>query len=415
MRLSPFEPPVDDSWLPGVDLYGGRIEPPQPHDPFTFEVIPVPSGADPPFDWYQRIPREMDEYEEQPIEFNIPDANTSEDYVQMITAGEQPRLRWYSRSQFKTRFQYDPLNPPRPTGVDPDHWKTQAKTRLKSKPDPTVTLNDDRRTLLQRIARLWNGEVVCGVHLLADHCPRITELTTDLNEDTLNRLYYNTDLGKHVILAFNDADWFNRPNAFLKPNTLLRKQAWYDLGQKGRTLINGRNDLPNLHGDPHEGLVHRVTTGLVRLHDELRDWHSTSYRPWQDYVIDVLGTDQDGQVYAREVMTEHHNWKLYRKTYWKLKTLNEHDVKPVAVFDSRETAYTVFNHWLRAGIAELPNGTFDSDFNISDGQEETEDAYENDAYDWPVADWTTTWKLKEKTLESTDPALTRNQIVSLDW
>jgi len=63
------------------------------------------------------------------------------------------------------------------------------------------------------------------------------------------------------------------------------------------------------------------------------------------------------------------NWDLYRKTYKKMKKLHEVGVTPIAVFDSRETAYKVFNHWHRHGLAGMPNGTFNSDYSVKKGRE----------------------------------------------
>jgi len=414
MRLSPFETSITDSWPHEAPLRGKREENPHPNDPYTFEVFPVwPDGGE-AIDGCSRIPRDAKEYEQQSADFDISKANSGTEYILVITTGDRPRLRWYSRSQFKTRFLYDPLDPPKPCRVNARNWEKLAEDRVRGRTEATVNLNKDRQTLLRRIARLWNGEVVCGVHLLADSCPSIKQLTTDLNKDTLNRLYYNTNLTRNVILAFGDADWFEEADGFLKPTHLFRKQVWYDLNHKARLLINRRNKFPSLQGDPYEGLVHRVTVGLVRLHDELRGWKSDSYFNWDNYVIDVFGKDRE-QAYAREIMTEHHNWELYRKTYRKMETLNQHGFKTIAVFDSRETAYTVFNHWHRAGLADLPNGAFNSDYSIDEGRKQIKKAYQSDSYDWAVADWTTTWKLKQNTLGPNGPELSRDQILSVNW
>ena len=415
MRLSPFEATITDSWPHEAPLYGRRPEYCHPNDRYTFEVFPARPDADEELDGYHWIPRDAKEYEQQSVDFDISKANSGTEYVLVVMTGDRPRLRWYTRSQFESRFLYDPLNPPRPRGVDPKKWKDYAEDQVAGRSEATVRLNEDRQTLLRRIAQLWNGEVVCGVHLLADSCPSIKQLTTDLNEETLNRLYYNTNLSRNVILAFGDADWFEKTDGFLKPTHVFRKQVWYDLNQKARLLINGRNEFPSLRGDPYEGLVHRITVGLVRLHDELRGWNSASYYNWDNYVIDVFGRDRNRQSYAREILTEHHNWKLYRKTYRKLETLNQHGVKPIAVFDSRETAYAVFNHWHRSGLAELPNGPFNSDYSIDEGRNQIAKAYQSDCYDWAVADWTTTWKLKQKTLGPDGPEPDRERVISLNW
>jgi len=412
MRLSPFDQPSKDSWLDEAPLYG---RPGRPHsqDPWTFEVFPARPNED-VSNWV-RIPREKDEYEPTAIGFNIPNANSGTEYVLMITTSDRPRLQWYSRNQFKSRFHHDPLDPPRPRNVNAEKWNKYAEDRVRGRTNSTVRLIPQRRTLLKRIAKLWNGHQVRDVHLLADQCPTISHLSSDLDENKLKRLYYNTDLGRETLLAFRNADWFDDPTGFLESTTVFRKQAWYDLSLKGQTLINGRDELPNLRGDPHERLVHRITVGLVHLHDRIRGWNSDSYHDWKEYTIDTVANDQDGQPYAREILTKHNNWDLYRKTYKKMKKLHEVGVTPIAVFDSRETAYKVFNHWHRHGLAELPNGTFNSDYSVKKGRELIKKAYESDRHVWAIPDWTTTWKLKQKTLGPNGPEISRDQILSLNW
>lgn len=87
----------------------------------------------------------------------------------------------------------------------------------------------------------------------------------------------------------------------------------------------------------------------------------------------------------------------------------------MTVFDNRDTAYDVFNHWHRQGLGELPNGTFDSNYCVEDGRELIDEAYRSDQYEWAIADWTTTWKLKQKTLGPDGPELSRDQILSVNW
>ena len=160
MRLSPFDWLSKDSWLREAPLYG-RPGPRDPQGCCTFDVFPVSSDED--VSNWSRISRDKDECNWNVIGFDIPVANDGTDYVPIVTTSDGPRIQWYSRSQFKDRFLYDPLDPPRPQGVDPNRWEA----------------------LLKRIARLWNGEEVCDVHLLADQCPTISDLTTDLDENPL--------------------------------------------------------------------------------------------------------------------------------------------------------------------------------------------------------------------------------------
>jgi hypothetical protein len=75
----------------------------------------------------------------------------------------------------------------------------------------------------------------------------------------------------------------------------------------------------------------------------------------------------------------------------------------------------VFNHWHREGLGELPNGAFESVYSVKNGRKQIIGAYQSDSYDWAVADWTTTWKLKERIFGPDGPEFHRDQIVSLDW
>ncbi len=413
MQLSSFESRINEnSWPHKAPLYG-RCGLRDPRGRCTFEVFPARPGED--VSEYQEIPRDIKQHDPESIGFDISKAAFRTEYVLIIDTYGRPTLKWYSQKQFKERFGYDPLDPPRPRGIRPKKWRQLAEDRVREKTESTIRLDTDKTTLLKRIAALWNGEVVCGVHLLADQCPSVRQIASDLDEESLNRLYYNTDLGRDVIMAFGDADWFKTASGFLKSTSVFRKQAWYDLNEKGRSLINNRSEFSTLKGDPREGLVHRITVGLVALFDKLPDWEMSPYYNLGNYVIDVFGIDSDDQANAYEILTEHHNWKLYRKTYRKMEALNRRGIKPIAVFDSRETAYMVFNHWHRKGLGELLNGPFESVYSVKNGRKQIKEAYQSDSFDWAVADWTTTWKIKQKTLGPDGPEFTRDQIVSLDW
>lgn len=413
MRLSPFESAYDHHWLNDAPLYG-RGEPYDQHGRYSFEVFPGRESDD--LRDCHHIPRDGDDCDWSQIGFDIPRATSFGDYVMMIDTRSRPTLKWFSFDEFEDRFLYDPLDPPRPQGVDSYTWDQKAKNRVYGQDDPSIRMTSDRRTLLRRLARLWNGESVCGVHLLADKCPPIKHITQDLDETELNRLWYNTTLGHDTLITFADADWFDTATGFLKPTTLFRKQAWYDINGKARTHINNSDNYPTLHGDPHEGLTHRITVGLVRLRDMVLGWDGWTYYDWNEYTLDAYAIDQDEQQYAREVLTGHHNWELHRSTYRKFEDLDGYGVKPIAVFDGRDTAYAVFNHWHnRDDLGELPNGTFDSEFSIAKGRELIHDAYESEDHDWAVADWTTTWRLKQDVLGANAPGLTRDQITSLNW
>lgn len=231
-------------------------------------MFPVRSDED--VSNWSRISRDGDECEWDEIGFDIPEADDGTEYVLIAATFDRPRLQWYSRHQFKDRFRHDPLDSPRPQGVDPDRWEKQAENQLEGRTESTIRLTPDRVALLKRIAQLWNGEEVCDVHLLADQCPTISDLTADLDENEIKRLYYNTNFGWETLLAFGDADWFDVPPGFLKSTSVFRKQAWYDLDHKAQSLINGRDEFPDLRGDPYGGLVHWITIGLVCLYDQIR-------------------------------------------------------------------------------------------------------------------------------------------------
>jgi len=413
MRLSPFDPRIPKgTWPHQAPLYG-KPGSPNPYDQCSFEVFPIRPGDDTTD--LTRVPRDKSKLDSEILRFDIEAANDGTEYAPIICTGDPPKIRWYSRRLFKKRFGYDPKNPPRPQGVSPREWTELAEKRLRGEIDSSIDITRDRQVFLNRIARLWNGEDVCGVHLLADSCPSIKHLTEDLDETSLRRLYYKTDLGQDVLLAFNNADWFNRETSFLKPTYLFRKRLWYDLNHKARELINGWDSFPDLRGDPFEGLTHRVTVGLLRLYDEIRGWNSESYYSKWGYVIDIIGKDRNGQLHAREVITEHNNRSLCRETYEKMRELDRRGVKPVAIFDSRETAYDVFNFWHRDGLGELPNGPFGSQYDISIGREYINDAYHDPDYNWAVADWDTTWKLQNKTIGPNGPELDRQALISLNW
>ena len=132
-------------------------------------------------------------------------------------------------------------------------------------------------------------------------------------------------------------------------------------------------------------------------------------------IVDVLSQNTDGNLVAKEIVTDHNNWRLHRETYRKLSVLDNYGIRPVMVFDSRNTAYTVFNHLHESGLAELPHGTFNSNFNISEGRKQIRSAYTNSSVNWNIADWTTTWKLKLQTLDKHASELTRQQVANIFW
>jgi hypothetical protein len=180
-------------------------------------------------------------------------------------------------------------------------------------------------------------------------------------------------------------------------------------------LIHRHPALPDLTGDLNEGLTHRVTVGLAALREVSRDRKVGTYYDIEEYTVDVLSQDENGQLYAAEVMTGHNNQELHKDTYRKLWRLSKADIIPHAIFDSRETAYDVFNLWHRHGVAELPRGEFESDFSIPEGRNAIQDAYQDDRCQWIIPDWSTTTTLWRGTLGSDNPGINRNTVLSTDW
>lgn len=408
MRLSPFhELHSSDDWFVDAPLYGR-----EGYD-VTYEITPKRPDED--VSDLDRVPRSANDLSDQELAFDFRSAMQGTDYVEIYSTFGRPSIKWYSQREFKAEFGYSPLNPPKPQGVDDKEWERLQKQRIAGYTEPTIHDTEHRVTLLDRIARLWNGESVCGVHLLWDKCPSITDLTADLDHDDLNRLYYNTELGRELMLTFADADWFHPRSSFLKSTSLLRKPVWYHLTQAGRTRINNDDDLPDLHGDLNEGLTHRITVGLTVL-DELIAGHKVQpYAELDSGVVDVVSKNAAGRRYAIEILTDHHGWNNYERTYRKLRELFNKGFQPIVVFDSRSTAYKVFNYWHRAELAELPNGTFGTDYSIPNGRDQIQAAYHDSNTAWIISDWSTTWRKWEDTLGPNGPELSREQIVSVNW
>lgn len=399
MRLSPFDS-GGSTWLEDSSIRG-RAGP-----NCTFELFPSEDGES------LSISNSTDSFDE----FDIEDAESGTEYMRVMSVTDRPIVRWYSREQFKSEFFYDPLDPPRPQGVDEEEWKNLHAERISGRGNSSrMRLTSDRREFLNRIARLWNGEVVNGVHLLRDKCPDVSRISEGLNERELERLYYNTEIHRDLIAAFGSCEWFNFRDNFLEDTYILRKRVWYAPNLRGKTLINGRDELPDLRGDPRERLPHRVTTGLAALAQMLKGREVKTYYNLGGYIVDVVSRDENGQLYAGEVMTDHNGWKLHRETYQKLATLHARDITPYIVFDGRKTAYKVMNHWHRCGLAELPNGTYNSFPNISAGRKQIQQAYQTEDLDWIISDWETTDSLWRETLGSDGPEIEPKKIVSLDW
>jgi hypothetical protein len=284
-----------------------------------------------------------------------------------------------------------------------------------SSPD-RMTLTEDRKKALTRIARLLNGEVVRGKHLLLDKCPAWMDILGDLDQEELRRLVVDPTIDHEFAEAFAEHDWYEAEQAVhTKPQWILKKKVWYAPTQRGRTLINQNDAFPGLIGDPMEGLKHRVTVGLAVIQEAMKGRKVASYHDVKGYSVDVASKTEDGQVYVGEVITGHNNWGHHRRAYRKMSDLDSQGITPYALFDSRETAYEIMNHWIREGLGVLPTGTFNSDPSTEWGREKVQEAYSNDNLPWSVSDWTTTEVLWQNTLGPDGPELRPSAVKSLNW
>ncbi|ELZ21080.1 hypothetical protein C475_19018 [Halosimplex carlsbadense 2-9-1] len=334
-----------------------------------------------------------------------------------------PHVAWVTEEYLTARYGYNPVRQNIQTSElpwwhQPDDAKEEGDVEVvatNSSPD-RMTLTEDRKKALTRIARLWNGEDVRGKHLLLDKCPAWMDFLGDLNQEELRRIVVDPSTDHKFAETFAEHSWYEEEQAvYASPQRILRKKVWYAPTQRGRTLINQNDAFPTLTGDSMEGLSHRVTVGLALIREQLKGRDTATYHGLKGYSVDVASRDDNGQVYAGEVITGHHNWQYHRKTYRKMKDLDSQGVTPYAVFDSRSTAYAVMNHWIREGLVELPTGTFDSNPKIEWGRRKVQDAYSNEHIRWRVGDWTTTDVLWRLTLGADGPDIRPSQIKSLNW
>lgn len=334
-----------------------------------------------------------------------------------------PHIAWVTEEYLEARYGYNPVRQEVefeeiPPWHLPENANDDGTVEVVATNDYEVSLEltADRKEALTRLARLWNGETVHGHHLLLDKCPNWTDIFGDLNQDELRRLVVDPDATPELAAAFGEYDWYTEDQSVsMTPTRILRKKIWYAPTQRCRTLINKHSAFPDLHGDLNEGLVHRFTVGLTALREVCFGRKISTYHDLDGYKIDILSQDDDDQLYAGEMMTGHHNWKLHRRTYEKLRDLNRRGIIPYVVFDSRKTAYKIFNHWNNKNLAQLPRGQFNSDFRIADGRKRIQEAYEDDRYDWAVSDWTTTASLWRNTLGPDGPEIDPGRVTSYSW
>lgn len=343
--------------------------------------------------------------------------------IRLSNSYPEPHVAWVTEEYLEALYGYNPVRQSLrveelPPWKQPDTLTQHGTVEVVATNESTLPmkLTSDRYEALTRIAKLWNGHIVRGQHLLRDKLPSWTDILGDLNQDELKRLVVDPEYDYDLHDAFGEHPWFTKnASVYAAPKRIIRKKVWYSPTLKGRTLINRRDDIPSLHGDPNEGLPHRVAVGLARLREHTRDHIVNTYYDLGGYTVDIASKDNAGNVWAGEVLTGHHNRKLNRHTYRKLTDLESRGATPYLVFDSRETAYNVFNHLHNHDTiqARLPKGTFDSDYKISRGQEDIEEAYEES--NWSVPKWTTTTALWKETLGDAETTISPDFLTSTSW
>lgn len=328
-------------------------------------------------------------------------------YVAWVTPEYAREL--YGYSPFRVKLKACELPPwKRPENPRPD------ETVIAGLGSPSMDLTEQRKKVLDRHARFYNGEEIRGNHIIADKWPGFGTVFGDFDDEELRRLFVDDRTNAEIIESFRDHEWFQEDTSiFLRPQYVNRKKVWYCPTLAAKTLVNGRSDITSYRGDPRESIRHRIIVGLVALMCAAQGFEVTTYEPVGEYNVDVVGRTDNGNVRFVEVITGHSNWELHRATYRKLADLDEIG-RPQAAFDTRGTAYSVMNHWLNQGLAELPHGTFESDPNIDEGRNQIQDAYDG-ASDWHLDDWITTNRLWQVTLGDDGPDISREFVTSLDW
>lgn len=332
------------------------------------------------------------------------------DLIPVFNSHPEPNVRWLTAKQFQIEFGY-PENAVESTVRPTAFEEFQVQDRLR--------LTEPRMEALERLAQLWNGNVVGPneVHLLRDKVPSWNEIVPDLEQEHLRDFFPTvTEHEQEVIDAFGEYDWFSASTvnrAWLKEDYIVGVHSVYDLEERARTLINGREDLPSLAGDPHEGLAHRFGVGLEAARAKfVENRHDIrSYATLQGYTVDLLEIDSRGNRWIGEVLTDHNNNQLYRSTLEKLIDIGE---PSVLIFDTRSTLKRVLNHIEQSGLGvDVPGAPFNSAPRMDWLREKTMQRARDSSYAWPVEDLFTLSSLWDTVFEGKAP--TRRQILSIDW
>jgi len=330
-----------------------------------------------------------------------------EDLECLTSTFPAPHVAWVTPEYLENKYGYDPFDP----------YACSVNKNHLGKPDgfnetSEITLTHDRVEAFRRIARLWNGEEVQGMHLLDDKLPSWESLLSDLNQEDINRLITDPKTPDEALVeAFGDHSWLDTEGSpFFTTQWIVRNKVRYSPSLKARTLINGREELPELNGDPKEGLTHRFTVGLVAAVYHQRGYDVKTYEDYNGYVVDVIAEKDEGRLFF-EIITGHNNYELHRSTYRKLSDLRS-DGGTITVFDTRETAYNIFNHYHRRDdLGELPLGTFETDQRIAQGRDKINEAFHS-GIDWDIYDWfttTTAWDFFSRA------DINRESLLSLKW
>jgi hypothetical protein len=346
-----------------------------------------------------------------------------EDLIMLTNSFPEPHVSWVTSEYLRESYGYDVTR----QEIDVEElppWRRPDDSRVNTvevianrSSSPPMSLTPTRLEALKRVAKLWNGDFVQGKHLLCDKLPTWGDILGDLDQDELKRLVVDPSYDYEVAEAFDEYSWFTRkPSVYLYKKWILSKPIPYCPTLKGRTLINRNTDLPSLVGDPNEGLPHRVAVGLTAVREQHRARQTKTYYDDGEYTIDLLSRTPGGEYHAWEVMTRHNNWELYRDTYRKLETLANRGVVSHAVFDKRTTAYRFFDHVHNHESidAHLPGGPFDSDPDVSTGQDRIEEAFES-RLPWSIKHWTTTSVLWRETLGQHEGQMDTDFVISMDW
>jgi len=331
-----------------------------------------------------------------------------DDLLPLFNTVPEPHVRWVTAKQFEHEFGYPP--------DDPDAVVADAALD-ELEDERRLRLTQTRLEFFDRLAKLWNGDAVGpeNAHLLVDRVPSWDAVFGDLDQGQLTALQPTVrQHDEELIDAFGQFGWFEptqRNRGWVKSTYIARIQADYDIEERARTLINGRNDLPDLRGDPHEGLKHRFGVGCEAVRAHFREYRDVqTYVPIGDYTVDLLEHDEDRGEMVGEVLTHHHNNELYRNTYRKLGDLRR---PAVLIFDTRATARRVFNHWQDRGV-DVPGAPFHSELNIAWTRKQFEEAAADSTRDWLVEQFLTLSQVWDRTYGE-DPAPGLEHTLSLNW